>query len=1403
MSNSTRAIPSLGIDVGSTTVKVALLDPSGAPLSEPTYTRSVGRPLETLAAELEALPFDHAQPLVVGVTGSGRNTVRAMLGLSQESLLTEIYAHAHGAWLTVPEGRTIIDIGGQDNKIIRLHTLADGSLNVADFVMNELCAAGTGSFLEMHATDLGFPGIEEFALAAAVSDRPARIAGRCSVLAHSDVVHLRQGGTDLKDIAAGLCRAVVRNVVGMVGGKALATPILFQGGVASNAGVVRALREELELTDGQLIVPRYHKTMGAIGAAVGVAKRASLVTMPTTLGALIEALSTAASAPSALLARRHAPLERGAQGAGDTPAGWMARVEEDAEVVLGIDVGSASVKVAGITPAGDPAFAFYALHEGHLFETLHRAFVALQEQLPRCEVRAVSVTGSGRDLVSLRVGADLNLDEISAQAAGALLLDPGAEAIFEIGGQDSKFIGIRGGHLAEFEMNRICAAGTGAFVLEASKVLGAKSAADMDALAFSSESPAPLSSRCCVFGKSDMVALLNGGRPAADVAAGVFYSVGNNYLNLVVGRHVVRGKVLFLGGLARSSAAMQSTLQAMRPDLNIVVPEGCEVSGALGAAELARRKLLGGEIAATRFRGLDPKDLNEALREFVCNTCSNACGIKQWETSEGERLFTGSVCGRFEGVSAGGTRGRDFVAEYLELVRSYEQDSSDETGEPIGVARALLYFEQGPLWLTYLRELGYRPVVSDGGPQAVKDGNRISPINMVCLPIKVLLGQVQDLHAKGVRRIFHPTVIEFDRVPGASKSENCMLIQASADSYLRTGFSDLEFIVPVLGYEGTQARWREALIQQALDLGADRPRAEQAVKRAEETLDDFVARKAALGREFLDLVDSGAAGILLVARDYTCIPELSMGIPRHLTSLGAPVAPLGLFPAAEREALSTEQFDLIFKSSQNAVTGFRHLLEDHPGLFPVVVNQFLCRQDSCVIPFLDQLLEGKPSLRITLDENVGEVGIKTRCTAFWQVVQEFRGEGQGAWQTTQPFFSFTPNPQLRHFKGVVWLNRFLRFYSAAYLSLGIPVKFFPEHSPEFVERGRRYFPSGEPCLPFLREIGQLERLLADGEFDPERDIIHVAGTRHCASTTLPGIYKKVCEDLGYPNVRIVSPREGFDVAEGVEAFGTKYVQNVARALFGEQYLNKLLLTVRPYEVRPGEADRVFDACLEDFYRSFVKGGFFGILKRCAAALAGIEQKRGLPRPKILVTGEYVVRNDRHLNDDLHRRVEELGGEALGAPLFSDYSELLSRRRPGHLWRLGQWKKAAREAFLLAFLRRDIQRIKEMFRPHMPDRIEPDPGDVIPEFAQHLDSRLDPVLLLEFYQCFWNMRAGQVSGIVNVHPFGCSISTAVEPLLHSLYAKDVPVLSLSFDGQSNVHTENRLAAFMECVGDRLA
>ncbi|MDO9463239.1 MAG: acyl-CoA dehydratase activase, partial [Deltaproteobacteria bacterium] len=386
---------------------------------------------------------------------------------------------------------------------------------------------GTGSFLDQQASRLGL-SIEEFSRLALESKAPPRIAGRCSVFAKSDMIHLQQEATPVYDIVAGLCYAMARNLKGNIGkGKKFHKPISFQGGVAANLGVRRAFTDILGLEEGELIIPRHFLSMGAVGAILLTLEDPAYVHKFQDLEPLLRFIEERKTDT-----RYHNPLHL-ADPEHKVPAGHIYKNPEVQKIkaFLGIDVGSISTNVVVIDEERRVLAKRYLMTAGRPLDAVKRGLKEIGEEVgDRVEIIGAGTTGSGRYLTGDFVGADIVVNEITAQATAAADIDPQVDTIFEIGGQDSKYISLQNGAIVDFQMNKVCAAGTGSFLEEQAEQLGISIRDDFGGLALKSSTPVPLGERCTVFMKSDLVHYQQGGASRADLVAGLSYAIVQNYL---------------------------------------------------------------------------------------------------------------------------------------------------------------------------------------------------------------------------------------------------------------------------------------------------------------------------------------------------------------------------------------------------------------------------------------------------------------------------------------------------------------------------------------------------------------------------------------------------------------------------------------------------------------------------------------------------------------------------------------------------------------------------------------------------------------------------------------------------------------------------------------------------------
>jgi predicted CoA-substrate-specific enzyme activase len=991
----------LGIDVGSTTVKVVVLD-ADRTLHAHTYLRSNGRPRQTLLGAVETLlaPFEAPRVVAVGLTGSGGGPIAALIGARH---VNELIAQTRAVTAFHPEARTVIELGGQDSKLLLLdRDPKTGEVVLADFAMNALCAAGTGSFLDQQAERLGIAIEKEFAEIALQSAYPARIAGRCTVFAKSDMIHLQQQGTPLPDILAGLCLALARNFRAVIGkGKVFRPPVLFQGGVAYNRAVVRAFEQVLELEPGQLIVPEHHCLMAALGTAYHVMDEYERGEAPAfhgfgPLADVVRAGDAAESMPP--LSPPAAPARPAAPHAADPAAANGRRIP----TALGIDVGSISTCLVLIDEANHVLARRYLLTAGRPLEAVRQGLLELGgEAADRFEVVAVGATGSGRYLTGDFAGADAVRNEITAQARAAAAHDPEVDTVFEIGGQDSKFIRLDNGAVVDFTMNHACAAGTGSFLEEQAERLKISIQRDFSPLALSSPCPVSLGERCTVFMESDLVHHQQQGRTVPDLTGGLAYSIAQNYLNRVVEARTPGKRIFFQGGVAWNEsvvAAFEGLLGR-----SITVPPHHDVTGAIGAAILAREAMArereranGGPPVTTRFKGFDLVDRAYETSTFECRACPNLCTVSRVVIGKDPPIFYGARCDKFEEAGRGekhpGAGLPDLFAERSALLLGpyaapVERANGSRNGSRrrVGIPRSLVFYDLFPYWRTFFETLDLEVVLSDATtPQTIRAAQE-QAVAETCFPVKLVYGHVADLFEKQVDFVFLPSVINRENAaPGQPNNQYCPYIPAV--SHLVTANVDFAArgVRPLkVALEMSWATGRHTQLQAlAPELGVSKRRIRRAVQAAEEAQGEFYAAVRRRGREVLAGLEPGRLAAVIVGRPYNTHDRgASLDIPFKLRRQGVLAIPMDFLPL-ETVDVSARYPNMFWRGGQDILAAAT-LIAGDPRLQAVYVTNFSCGPDSFISGFFRRIMGRKPYLELEIDDHTADAGVVTRCEAFF------------------------------------------------------------------------------------------------------------------------------------------------------------------------------------------------------------------------------------------------------------------------------------------------------------------------------------------------------------------------------------------------------------------------------------
>jgi predicted CoA-substrate-specific enzyme activase len=994
----------VGIDIGAVSVKAAVLGdaedrtdldrlardgefirlPAARPLLLSLYRRSLGDPLGTAEAMLAAVQ-KHVRSVHwdrVLVTGSGARLIQDRWALDR---VNDFKAIAAAVGLLHPEVTTVFEMGGESSKFLRLEAdPATGGANILDYETNGDCAAGTGSFIDQQATRLCYD-VEEVGAVACSGCSAARIAGRCSVFAKSDMIHAQQKGYAPPQILRGLCDAVARNFKGSITkGKPAVPPVAFIGGLAKNAGVVQALRELFRFDERQLFVPEAYAWFGAIGAALLVTEQASRRDPVNALGRLAPAFTPPTEGGAQPLSLEKVVLLRDRVRAVRLPVDGAGQA-----VYLGIDIGSVSTNLVVLNDAGEVLHEIYVRTQGRPIEVVSAGLRAIAEALgDRIRIAGVGTTGSGRELIGELVGADTVNDEITAHTSGAMhvsrtLLGESVDTIFEIGGQDSKFIALQDGVVVDFAMNEACAAGTGSFLEEQAERLGIAIKEEFAQLAFQSRSPVRLGERCTVFMEQDVNTWQQRGAGKADLVAGLAYSVALNYLNRVVRGRRVGASIYFQGGTAYNDAVAAAFAGLLGK--RVVVPPHNGVIGAIGMALLAREKVLG-TGKATTFRGFDLEAVRYTLREFVCKACSNVCDMQEF-TVEGVKTYWGDKCSdKFRKRSR--TERKPVIPDLMtwrrrRLLDGYAGPAG--SGPKVGVPQAMTFHDRFPFWRAFLEELGCAVVLSDETNRKIAHDGIDLTVAEPCYPIRVAHGHVKDLLDKGVDWFLLPNMVDAEATPDAIESQMCPWVQSLpfvVRSVPRLAAVRERVLAPTLHFRLGEEHVARGLVPLGLALGAGATRTRRAVARAFATQQAFWTDLEAAGREALATLEStGEPGIVLVGRSYNVHDRaVNLDVPGKLRDYyGINVIPLDCLPLNSEDIRDLN--DNMYWHSGRRILAAGKLVAGFPNLHIISLTNFKCGPDSYIRHFLGEAC-GKPFLSLQFDGHSNDAGILTRCEAY-------------------------------------------------------------------------------------------------------------------------------------------------------------------------------------------------------------------------------------------------------------------------------------------------------------------------------------------------------------------------------------------------------------------------------------
>mgnify|MGYP006286050327 FL=1 len=1031
----------VGIDIGAVSATAAVLFDHGPAPSAPgegfdafeaagsdaaiylnTYRRTRGRPLQAACDVLQQVVDWVGAENVSGVLftgGAGGMTAEALGG----PFVNEFRAIAAGLSASGCRARTVFEMGGETSKYLLLERNDDGSYSIIDYATNGDCAAGTGSFIDQQAGRLKYK-VEEVGEICLQAERSAQVAGRCSVFAKSDMIHAQQKGYNPAEVLKGLCDAVARNFrLAVIRSHNVEPPVAFIGGLTANEAVVAGVRETFGLDADQLCVPPAAAHVAAIGAAVCAAGQQNEpmdLSGVTDLRAAEDATGsdwpTQASLSMdnvVLLRDRVAPYPR------------PDRLDRPVQGFLGIDIGSVSTNLVVIDDNGRVACEIYTRTQGRPIEVVTEGLAEIHRRWgEKLQILGVGTTGSGRELIGQLVGADTVNDEITAHKTGAtfvgqtMLDGRKPDTIFEIGGQDSKYISLQDGVVVDFTMNEACAAGTGSFLEERAEELDIAIKGEFAELALASQAPVRLGERCTVFMERDVNSYLHRGAAKRDLVAGLAYSVVYNYINRVVrGRHI-GDCIFFQGGTAYNDAVAAAFAAVCGKE--VIVPPHNGVIGAIGAALLAREKATANQPAreepdaqagryvaeppptaatfASKFRGYDLQQVDYQLREFTCRGCSNHCRIQEF-TVEGEKTYWGDKCSdRFrKAVSSGRKPVIDDLVQYrMDLLLDDSRLPAPPAGAPtVGIPLCMFAWEQLPFWRTLLAHCGFATVLSDPtNSQIIASGLRTS-VAEPCFPIIVAHGHVMNLIDKDVDHVLLPNIVNQETRWNDTESQLCPWHQTLPFVIRRAPAISNQagrLMTPTVRFAEGRAATAKVLREFFRAYGVDRKTVEQAAEAAFDAQDAFSARIGDAGREALTVLEAtGEVGIVLVGRPYNVHDAgMNLSVARKMRELyGVNCIPLDMLPTAEIDVRDVND-NMYWNLGRNILAAAK-IVGAHENLHIIYITNFKCGPDSFIKHFVRNA-SGKPFLSLQFDGHSNDAGIMTRCEAYLDSKGVLRGQ---------------------------------------------------------------------------------------------------------------------------------------------------------------------------------------------------------------------------------------------------------------------------------------------------------------------------------------------------------------------------------------------------------------------------
>lgn len=1402
----------LGIDIGSTTVKTAILTGNNE-LVFFDYRRHFANIQGTLADILDqAYNKLGTIDIIMMITGSGGLTLSKHLGAS---FVQEVVSVATALKYYAPKTDVAIELGGEDAKIIYF-------TGGVDQRMNGICAGGTGSFIDQMAsllqTDAG--GLNAYA-----KDYKAiyPIAARCGVFAKSDIQPLINEGATKEDLSASIFQAVVNQTIsGLACGKPIRGHVAFLGGPLHFLSELReAFIRTLNLTDEYIIAPENSHLFAAIGAAMNC----NNISNSIGLTELISKLRGGVAMSHEIA--RVAPLFENEEEYAQFNFRHMDSCVDTAELssysgkaFLGIDAGSTTTKMALVGENGSLLWKFYSGNNGSPLKTAIMAIAQLKDKLPPdVEIVYSCSTGYGEALFKSAFMLDEGEVETIAHYYAAAFFEPEVDCILDIGGQDMKCIRIKDATVDSVQLNEACSAGCGSFIETFAKSLN-YSVEDFAREALFAKHPVDLGTRCTVFMNSNVKQAQKEGASVADISSGLAYSVIKNALFKVIkitdaadlGKHIVAQGGTFYNDAVLRAFEKIAGCEVIRPDI-------AGIMGAFGAALIARERYEGKKTSMLSLDRIISLTFETSMSR--CRICNNNCVLTVNKFEGDRRFISGNRCERGLGKEKAKRDVPNLYDYKYHRIFDYIPLTKEEAyrGE-IGIPRVLNMYEDFPFWAVFFRELGFKTVLSPMSTKKIYEmGIESIPSESECYPAKIVHGHVSWLIRNGIRTIFYPCVpYERNETPDAGNHFNCPIVTSYAEN-IKNNVEEISeynvrFLNPFMAFTNEEILTKQLIKVIGEDFSIPASEIKTASKNAWKELLQAKEDIENQGKETIEwLKENNKHGIVLAGRPYHVDPEIHHGIPEMITSFGLAVLTedsVSHLAKVERPVVVSDQW--MYHSRLYAAATFVKQCE---VVDLVQLNSFGCGLDAVTTDQVADILTGSGKIYTVLkiDEvnNLGSARIRIRSLIAALKVRKSKNYTRHIKSAAYHRKTFTKDmrkdytilcPQMSpiHFELI----------EPALNTFGYNVRVLQNDNRSAIDMGLKYV-NNDACYPSLIVIGQIMEALLSGQYDLNKTAVFMSQTGGgCRASNYIGFLRRALEKANMPQIPVISVNaNGMETNPGFQFTLPMVIKAMQAVIYGDLFM-RVLYATRPYEEVPGSANKLHEKwkarCIEALEK---RAPSFGEFKKLVHALVrDFDElpRKNIKKPKVGIVGEILVKFSPLANNRIVELLEKEGAEAV-MPDLLDFLLYCFYNNNFKSENLGFSKKTA-------FFSNILIRILEGFRKDAREALEASTHFIPPSRINHLaDMAKEYVSLGNQTGEGWFLTGEMLElietgtpNIVCTQPFGCLPNHIVGKGVIKELRRSHPeanIIAVDYDpGASEVNQLNRIKLMLATAQQNL-